>query len=461
MSRYNSVGNLSRFKEYSQYGVKFSGLPNVTTGTRLGSAIGMVANAHKGSYNAQLRNDFNNKRPWSDIKTAKIAAGGTVAAWLGDPTFDSAVGEWMCKIPCYYVKMISPLEFYISPDLDPGFSPHPDFVRPNSTIRPHVWRSVMHAGINAGGTQLTSLPDTLPLVVQTMVQFRSKSAAIGTGWQQTDIWNANSLQLLMLVEFANTNIQAAIGRGICDLRYTASDLATVTEAAVNRIIVSNATAALYTVDQYVDIGTTQGGRQVAQNRKITAIEVYDATNKAIYLDGAAFSVAAGNMLYHVGQPVSADTIKTIGNESGYIGVDGKVAAFYRGMICWGNVYYGLEGALCSNASVFVANNPTLFADAPTAAWLDTGLDVPASTDGYIGSMSSPTMYPTLLIPTALGGGTASGWCDYYNYPRHALTQLRAGGGFIFTSAAGPFQWSCNCAPSLSRLYYGALLLYKP
>ena len=460
MSRYNNVGDLSRFKEYSQYGVRFSGLPNVTTGTRIGSAIGMVANAHKGSYNALLRNDFDSKRPWSDIKTAKIAADGSIVAWLGDPTFDSATGEWMCKIPKYYVKMISPLEFYISPDPDPGFVPHPDFIRPNGTLRSHVWRSVVHAGLAAGGTKLTSQPDTVPLVNQTMAQFRAKAAAVGTGWQQADVWNANSLQLLMLVEFANTNMQAVIGRGVCDLQYSASHVATVAEAAVNRIIVANATAALYSLGQYVDVGTTQGGRQVAQDRKITSIDTYDANNKAITLDGATFNVTVGNIIYNVGQPVPAATIKIIGNHSGYIGVDGKSAAFYRGMVCWGNDYYGLEGALCSNASVYVINNPALYGDATTAAWIDTGLDVQAATDGYVGTMSSPTMFPTLLIPTALGGGTASGWCDYFTYPRYAVTVPRAGGSFLYGSSGGPFAWYCYAAPAYTNINFGALLLYK-
>ena len=467
MSRFN-IGGYSRFQAETlfapnkQYGVKFTGLPAITAGTRLGSAEGMVANAHKGTYNVLLRNDFDNKRPWSDIRTAKVNTDGTVAAWMGDPTFDIAVGQWMARIPLYYVKRPSENEIWISPYPCDGYEAHPDFVKTDGSLREYVWRSVVHAGLDTGGTKLTSQPDKLPLVSQTMAQFRAKAAAIGAGWQQADVWNANSLQLLMLVEFANTNIQTAIGRGICDLRYTASDLATVTEAAVNRIIVSNATAALYAIDQYVDIGTTQGGRQVAQDRKIMAIDVYDAGNKAITLDGAAFNVAVGNMLYHVGQPVPVATIKAIGNESGYIGVDGKVAAFYRGMVCWGNDYYGLEGALCSNNRIFVTNNPALYGDATTAEWIDTGLDVVAATDGYVGAMSKPVTFPTLLIPTALtGGGSASGWCDYYYYPRYALTVPRVGGSWLRGSSGGPFYWYCTNAPAYAAISYGALLLLKP
>ena len=461
MSRYNNVGNVSRFKEYSQYGVDFAGLPNVTAGTRLGNAIGMVANAHKGTYNALLRNDFDSKRPWSDIRTAKLADDGTINAWLTDPTFDTAPGNWMARVPKYYVKMASPTKFWISPDPDPGFSPHPDFVRPDGSLRPYVWRSVVHAGLHTDGTELVSQPDIVPLVSQSMAQCRALAAGVGAGWQQVDIWNANALQLLMLVEFADTNLQTAIGRGVCDMRYTTSDLATVAETGVSRIIVANATAANYSAGQIVDIGTSQGGRQVAKDRAILSIEAYDASNMAINLSGDAFNVAVGNMLYCVGQPVLADAIKTIGNASGYIGVNGKSAAFYRGMVCWGNVYYGLDGALCSNASLYVTSNPALYGDAVADSWIDTGLDVPAAADGYVGAMSSPTRFPTLLVPTALGGGTGSGWCDYYYYPRYPVTVPRVGGSFSYGSIDGPFFWACLHTPASSSILYGALLLYKP
>jgi hypothetical protein len=64
------------------------------------------------------------------------------------------------------------------------------------------------------------------------------------------------------------------------------------------------TSSNYILGQQIDIGTSQGGRQIAQDRTITGIQAYNnggTVGTAIFFDGAAINVAVGNMIYSVGQ----------------------------------------------------------------------------------------------------------------------------------------------------------------
>ena len=99
----------------------------------------------------------------------------------------------------------------------------------------------------------------------------------------------------MWVEFATRNLQAVMN-GASGMPYVATDTATVAESGANRIIVANAVAAKYVIGQTILIGTSLGSSNVANNRIVTAIEDYDAQNKAIVFDGGPVNVAIGNIV---------------------------------------------------------------------------------------------------------------------------------------------------------------------
>ena len=73
---------------------------------------------------------------------------------------------------------------------------------------------------------------------------RTLAKANGVGYQQLDIHVLDYLTALFTIEFATLK-QPSIMRGFADGQYSASHVATATEAAVNRIVVANATADLY------------------------------------------------------------------------------------------------------------------------------------------------------------------------------------------------------------------------
>ena len=57
---------------------------------------------------------------------------------------------------------------------------------------------------------------------QTKATMRTNAKSKGDGWSLIDISSISAIQMLILVEFANNNVQAVIGRGYCDRTSTSS-----------------------------------------------------------------------------------------------------------------------------------------------------------------------------------------------------------------------------------------------
>ena len=91
-----------------------------------------------------------------------------------------------------------------------GFSVHPLFN--------HAGKECDHAYIGAYKTSSNnkSVSGASPQVSQTRAQFRSNAKSKGAGWSLIDIAALSAVQMLMLVEFADNNVQSKIGRGYCD-----------------------------------------------------------------------------------------------------------------------------------------------------------------------------------------------------------------------------------------------------
>lgn len=187
-----------------------------------------------------------------------------------------------------------------------------------------------NASLSDDGLRLESKPNKYPLVSRTIVDFRNKAVANGLGYQQLDIHVVDILRTLFFIEFATIDSQS-IGSGWTSGRYTATDLSTVDENSVNRIIVANATANLYAVGQPISIGTSLGGNQICKDREITAIEVYDTDNKAIYFDGSPVNIAVGNLLYNSGWKSGFSSTITASSGSNVSNINGKHPFMYRGI----------------------------------------------------------------------------------------------------------------------------------
>ena len=176
MNRYRSLIGIN---SVPQYGVRWAGTSS-TVCERLGNAVGLIANAHKGSTQS-VRNDFDNIYPWSDIKTCNIDANGNVLAYLGEPSFarDGTNGDVMVEIPKFYYKRVktgTAEEFWICASKLPGYELHPLFIDNEKEVS-KVFHSVYNASSFTDETdnkvKLQSITGVQPRVRTTRADFRT------------------------------------------------------------------------------------------------------------------------------------------------------------------------------------------------------------------------------------------------------------------------------------------------
>lgn len=91
-----------------------------------------------------------------------------------------------------------------------GFTLHPAFNHGG------VEKDYLYVGAYKTTSGNKSISGVRPLVEQTRATMCSNAKAKGTGWGIIDIAALSAIQMLILVEFANNNVQSAIGRGYCD-----------------------------------------------------------------------------------------------------------------------------------------------------------------------------------------------------------------------------------------------------
>lgn len=173
-----------------------------------------------------------------------------------------------------------------------GFLPAPIFLKPDGTVFQKAYTAAFPLAIVEGKATSRAgvFSDTCSLNAA-----MEKARTLGTDYTvgTTAEWYTECLY--MWVEFATRNMQSVMN-GASSLSYVASDTATVAETAVNRIIVASTVAAKYVVGQTILIGTSLGSSNIANNRIVTAIEDYDAENKAIVFDGEPVNIAVGNIV---------------------------------------------------------------------------------------------------------------------------------------------------------------------
>jgi len=179
--------------------------------TRLAGAVGKTVEPEQ--------NDFDSLYPWSGIKLCNVADNGTVKAHYGDAGFvtNGDNGQVMVEIPKFYYRHIydgGEHEFFVTDQPAPGFKLHPAFKR-GADEKNYIYVGAYEAGeaAEAAGIVLTSVSGVAPVVNQTRAQFRSTAQTRGTGWSQIDAQTWSAIQMLYLIEYADTNCQTKIGAG--------------------------------------------------------------------------------------------------------------------------------------------------------------------------------------------------------------------------------------------------------
>lgn len=208
----------NRVKATPQAVLSFGVSWNKTTGEtlRLGDAVGRSVSTNEGVKTS----DFSTVLPWGGMRRCNLATNGTVTSYQGDPTFahDGTKGNVMVEIPKFWYKKVptvSGFEFWIANGPSAGFSVHPAFFRDRGTGKAsEVEKRYVGAFLGTKvGSKLFSYSNVIALNYTDMATFRELAQAQGAGWGIEDFHLVSAVQLLYLVEFANFNSQAVIGKG--------------------------------------------------------------------------------------------------------------------------------------------------------------------------------------------------------------------------------------------------------
>ena len=161
---------------------------------RTDSAVGKTATATVGTVAGH--SDFSDCYPWSGIKRETLST-----------------GDVMVKIPKFWYRRYRSgnVEYIkIADKATSGFTLHPAFNHGG------VAKDYLYVGAYKTTSGNKSISGSSPLVNQTRATMCSNARAKGTGWGIIDIAALSAIQMLILVEFANNNVQSVIGRGYCD-----------------------------------------------------------------------------------------------------------------------------------------------------------------------------------------------------------------------------------------------------
>lgn len=191
------------------YGVKFDG----TNSAGIRTYDAATLNWAPSTASVAGVDDFANLAPFNvkECITQYNSSTGEreVLAYKGDSNWNSLVaaktGDRMIEFPVFYYRRPSKYEFIVSPTYKDGFQPSPWHYRKGELKEV---RRISKYNID---TNYSSQTGTSPRVSTNMNTFRNNLRAKGWYMMDYDAWY--SLSILMLVKYANMNLQSTVGLG--------------------------------------------------------------------------------------------------------------------------------------------------------------------------------------------------------------------------------------------------------
>ena len=449
-------------------------------GSRLGAAAGLpidTANfGHFGSVNADYSNPFDAIYPWSGRKLCNIdlalyaalrpgdSITDCVKAWEGDEVFsyDDEAGVWVYT-PEFWGTAYEEnglRYFYVSAVEVEGYIHYPEGIDGR-------W----HGGIySVGGKNLLLPKPGMP----------GKRIAVGTlhtyaknyGATLDNIFSVDASTLLMVVEYATMNSQAACGSGADSMYRQSNDVFTAASTGAVVHVAKNAAASFCIPGAIFDIGTSNGGVEVGSFIVSSVANNDDGMTLDVALvtvDGVTpANVTVSTTHFWSVHGVSNTKDAAIGSKTGYLGTNGKCQAYYRGMELYSNIWHYVLGAYRQSGTghIWVAKDEAE-ADAydalNTSVHRDTGLTLFAS--GYVKELGMAVNFGLCIPPfcTAVGGSSTDPVGDYCYTPDVSAgnTILLLGGYADDGASAGRFcghwhytswnsNWPCGARPRLKN-----------
>ena len=450
-------------EKIKEYGVRWLGGAS-TSCERLGDAKGLVANAYQGSTGTAVVNDFDNIYPWSGMRRCNVNENGDILAYEDDPNFklDGTNGDVMVEIPKFYYKRTKTgtvEEWWICGTKLPGYELHPLFMDDGKEMS-KVFHSCYNASAYTDETdnkvKLRSVSGDEPKTRTTMADFRTYARNKGSIWGMEDLSCISALQMLYLVEYANTNSQVMLGQGCSAMSY--SENVTVATAAENTNSVTLTTNP-FLVGQRIEIGTALGKRNVSTTaRNVTAV-----SGETVTFDGDPITVAVGNIIWNVA-PLNG-TSDSIGNKSGWVKgtnnyPDGKADVRYRGIEGFhGKNYRFIDGCNIKDYQTYYCNSMADYQNAKYDGKYKALGYLNASSDGYAKSWGYDVNAPWVMMTNSVSGSSTTYIPDYY-YRNTGGRLLLLGGFWPSGSLAGLFYARCLFVVSDYSFNSGVHLLTK-
>lgn len=331
-------------------------------------------------------------------------------------------GNVFIRIPKFYIKKTDSTTLYtvqISKQKFPG-SYLPWCFWNFTTNSENQYFDIGKYESSINGTLLESKPNVYPITPISIVTARTYAQNNGTNYQLMDLHTVDIIRCLFIVEFATLDSQILNINmyGVTAMSYSSLNVATVSESSVNRIILANARADTFVVGQGIVIGTSLGTSNIATQRTITSISVYDASNKALNFDGATVDITINNVVSSI--PWITGFSSSIADLSGNYttGNTEKNPIVYRGIEnIWGSGNKITDGInIQNNNEVWVTNNAADYASNLYAfPYVRLSYDSPAALLSTMTERGYDSSYPYAEIGTVGGGTVTTYYCDTQGY----------------------------------------------
>lgn len=413
---------------------------------RLFDSIGKVANATKNG--GTVENNFDSLAPWSEIKSCNYdLTTKKINAWFGDANFkfDGSNGDVFTHIPKTYWKI------YQENDYD--YVLLADYPKAGFMEIDGFFAGRYNGSVVTDDGLFHTYSGLVPTTNKTIGAFRTLANALGDNFSQLD-WRYFVVQMLYLVEYANYNSQSMLGNGVMNRKYLKTLIA---ESNTNRVVIGSASG--YYVGQIIRIGTSDGGAQIADARKITAIEPYDdgtITGSEITFDGAAVNIAVDNFVCTMAQITGQ--CDDLGMKSGCLNNDGYHSMIYRGIEnIFANIWQWVDGINIKDHLAYICKDHSKYAsdkfDGDYKPLAYTNCD----TNGNPKTLGLDVDEPFFRFPTSIGGGTSTYMCDYY-WQNTGNRVALVGGNFYGGALGGLWSWGLYYTSSNADWTIGARVL---
>ena len=431
---------------------------------------------NNGSVNENYNNPFDDLMPWKGRKVCNVnletykamidAGSGSltdcIVAFEGDAEFNwnHADGVWVYTPAFWYAdyeREDGCRVFGIADGPVPGWMYAPESIQSRifgvDEVRTVDEQEVHYLLPKAGS----------PLVYISGVT--QHAYANNYGGTLEDIYTLSEENILYVVEFANMNSQAKLGNGVSDLHKWADHFVQADADDTNTVTILTSDASGLVPEELFHLSSTAYNTpNLAVARKVVSVDIdaNDATLTHVTFDGEPVSVTTSTHWSAYGLANPTDLDSAMGSRSGYIGVNAKSNAYYRGKVSHANLWRYILGCFHSNNNeLWLAKRKDCDAyDARNASvHINTNIELPASS--YAKSLVMIDGIGLAPVASETGGTSAKPVADYwYNENPTSNTVLRVGGSAYYGLGDGRFYGSVLRPAGFLFVAYAALSILK-